>query len=782
MKSVKYAVVRSNVDHLREQFRRRQLDKFFEFDGGRVIYALDNDIITLITAPWRTDNQRFLSDFFDVKSEAARSLAYLFANYFLSGEGNNRYVIIPPAENELEGMWNYVYEMALREKIQLDAGFEKLFDSIGRRGSNIPERELFDLVYRVLNSVHGTGGPLTELSRISTLLESGAVCRMDAYVDVDGVSPFPPSASYPHKDIIDEQNTWLRELNRLRSAGQKSHLAGSDASNNLIDASVMARLHWINKGYKENGIPVRLCFVTSATSLEHIGMQRDFFGESFSRSFLRNPNCFLGEPSFFARAGVNAPDFLGYTGEGHFNRATSIEDWLNVTFPKSGTSKLQFGTRKEEVEVLATIRDAEEQWSRYLVSVASAARIADSEFTEAINTYVRGISHLHVHQIRERFEVLRSRLGEIATDAFSRFGGSSALAGFWSLDPDRVSIKRGIPAVKFDSLREAKNLARELITTQTFLKLQHQMNRGWLNELRLEDNTGYSTFVIFALAFALAGQWATAFTVAKAAVGVATRTRERDPTSRVKGDEAAYLCAVFVRLCARSISDLDECEYWLAEAERRQKMEPIRLSIKERYIDVGMYEDPRFAAERLAIHITERWFAKFGEDGGHPMMEQLSTVKYPILRECQELLGVFRGVDNEPLEYVRRYVKEQVAVNFLQLQMLAKIEESNEDLLEEEVGDILEYLGKQCGRNGLGGENAHDELFCRSKLVGFLYMCGIAIFNSGNARFVNAAARKDFLKSLDDYGASLQLMPYDEARVMFFVRNARIALDKAFRN
>lgn len=778
---ISYTSLRSKVDHLTEQFERRKLDKIFERDGGRVIYALDNDVITLITAPWLTDHQRFLSDFFDIQTEAARSLAYLFASYFLSADGRNRYVIIPPAENELEGMWNYVYERALREKSALDAGFDKLFDSIEKKGNSIAERELFNLVHRALNSVHGTGGPLAELSRISTLLESGAVCRMDAYMDIDGLSPFPPSSSYPQKEIIDAQNKWLRELNRLRPEGRKSHLARSDASSNLIDSAVMARLQWINERYKENGIPTRLCFVTSATSLEHLGMQRDFFGESFSRSFLRNPNCFLGEASFFSRAGVNAPDFLGDAGEGHFNRATSIEDWLNVTFPQTETSKQQFATRKEEVEVVATIRDAEEQWSRYLVSVASSARIADSEFTEAINTYVRGISHLHVHQVRERFELLRSRLGEIATDAFSRFGGSSALAGFWSLDPDRVGIKRGIPAVKFDSLHKAESLARELITTQTFLKLQHRMNRGWLNELRLEDDTGYSTFVIFALAFALAGQWTTAFTVAKAAVGVATRTREREPKSRVKGDEAAYLCAVFARLCASNIEDLDTCEYWLAEAERRQKAEPIRSSIKERYIDVALYEDPRFAAERLAIHLTERWFAKFGKDGGHPMMEELVSVKYPILRECQEQLRVFRGVEDEPLEYVRQYVKEQVAVNFLQLQMLAKVEESKEELLEEEVGQVLKYLEKQCGPNQSAGEEAHDELSCRSKLVAFLYMCGTALFNSRAAGFVDAASRKDFLKRVGDYGASLQLMPYDEKRVMFFVRNARNALDKAFR-
>ena len=278
MKSLSYSALQAQVEELKTQFERRSSDRYFEGQGGRVIYGLDNDVITLITAPWRTAYQKFLNALLDGDDEAPEALAYVFSEFFLSLTGRFSYVIVHPAENELEGMWNHVYIKAENDREELLGGFDFL------QQGDIPtdEKHFFDLVKRTLECVYGKGGAITELRRISRVLELECVRRMDAVLDADGNSPFPKELPEDTKVMKETERRWLDALNRVRPTGGGDRGAEDAPSSNLVDAAVLARVEWTNHKFLSTDSKIRLCLVTGDSHIERVAAQQAFHGASFA--------------------------------------------------------------------------------------------------------------------------------------------------------------------------------------------------------------------------------------------------------------------------------------------------------------------------------------------------------------------------------------------------------------------------------------------------------------------------------------------------------------------
>ena len=226
------------IASLQEQFSRREADLRFLSAGGRIVYGIDNDVITAVTAPWLDDGPNVFGPLFTDFSEASRSFATIFAEYVFTVGPDSPFIIIPPAQNELEGLWNAVYLRAGDSFEQVEERFAKLTQMptdqlVAYVRSN--EAGWFDAIEKAVNTIHGGKSPATELRRITRLSHSGSLRRLEAQLDENGF----PVAAIPsvETDLVFQADVknWNRRLAAIRPNERES---------NDIDASVLALIEY----------------------------------------------------------------------------------------------------------------------------------------------------------------------------------------------------------------------------------------------------------------------------------------------------------------------------------------------------------------------------------------------------------------------------------------------------------------------------------------------------------------------------------------------------------
>jgi hypothetical protein len=779
-----YASLRRRYAALAAQFARRRDDLSFERGGGRLIYALDNDVITIATAPWRNLYQRYLHLLIDKDERALESLSYVLADYFLSHSNQFPYVILRPAERELEGMWNHVYVMArdAHEDWGEDLDRKLMRQSIPAGQS---EKELFDVVERILNAIYGRQGPLTELRRISRVRQSGAIRRMDTVRYPDGRSPFPVETDHDIQTMAALEKVWLTELNQSLSKNASRHAGRSrpnrdlerERRNNLVDAAVLARLQWINQEYARNGEKVRLCLVTGDADIEKVASQEQFQidGKSFADEFIRSPTCVLVDDDFFSKAtnwATTSRHESGTVSDTGEYPAVSIWEWLDVLFPagRGGAQVTEAGTSRSMVE---QANSALAQWARYLKSITDTSRLDNESIESELKDFADYVRTKNEADVRRAAEDLKSRLGAVAQSAMLQFGATGSLAGFWSLGYSGREMERSIPSVRFDGRGKADNLIRQLRHVASFEHLQRSVDKTWLNILNEDDKSGYTTLIVFALAFASANEWPTALTIARGAADMARHVRTTAPPQSIKGDEAAYLCAVFSRLTARDPTELDEAERWLRLADTLQKTPPIRGDIDPANIEE--YLDSRIQCERMAIRLCRRLFSEFTVS---ERSQDILALSWSPDDEYRKNLLQFDRADSEP-EHVQAYVKEQLAVNALQWRLLAMHRNPAPSIGEPDLVRLIGFLHELTRRqdsqgvDGRGFRGTPRETY-------FIYLCAAGIYMPWLSDLTALPNRAFLLTELNRITGPMKepatrVMPYDP-----YVARALVTLTTRF--
>jgi hypothetical protein len=794
----------SDAIELRDQFDRRESDRRIEDSGGIVLYAMDNDVMTSITAPWQVEGRVYLDYFLSSDEEAQISLAYILAEYFLRAhEMRAPFVLLHPTDLELERLWNRVYTKAEEESGLFDDAIAVVSKHL-EKPAGIPAEEQKFLTFlrgliAILSKRHGA---IAELERVVRVRGAHTVIPADCIVY--GGEPVIPEVQDKDFTALEPLcNKWLTELNKERkpaySNGRTSHDLARPRldpdvrwTNNQIDAAVLARVEWINHSYEaeakleaEKDIGARkaakrLCFVTGDQAIGKIAAERKWKPDSVdqknvAQAFVRNPMCFLADAEFFRLANVKAPDFFsnlaskipilhkGVTGSRV--DATSLSDWLNVLFPATLPRAARTVAKTEIAEKFV---EATEKWSTYLKVTAAGARFreADSEFKQRIDRM------LSSNDLLEGLKKLGEQAARAGNNAVTRFGIAGVLAGFWSLDSKR-SLNRAVPAVKFESFGVAREAIQALLNADTFGEAQQILNRGRATEIEGEEPSQYSLFVVFALAFAIANEFRHAKAMARAAFSLAANHDQKngDPKSKtVKGDEAAYLCAVFGRLCANEPRELNACETLLAAAEERQRWEPVRESLRQN----PDYRDVRFRAERLHVKIAERHFREFR--GSDQVMRDQFVAAESLQGLCVQHLDLLGDLSGEKDVVVRAAVEMQVATNFLQLQFLALRGGDESAIMPAEAANAVERL---AGISRTRGKNTNtpDDLHLPTH-VKFVFLSASAVFHPGGAGWDRDSMRKALLEETVKARkelARLKVMPYEISRgeaVMFLVRDA----------
>lgn len=764
-----------DLQDLRSQLSRRLLDKQFEQRGGAVFYAVDNDVLTTVTAPWDTPHQIYLRQLTAGDSEAQESLAYILAEYMFrirSQSPKLPFVILKPGDAELEGVWNRVYRNAQLEDDSIGDELHKVVDLAKNFTGKTPET-LYQLVRKLLECLQHRKGAIAQLHRIVRLQDSGSALPATRVLLNDrALLPQPDERDL--RILKDLESSWLEALNRSRPPGRPGQSLGTGGisdfrdrvrlpTNNDIDAAVMAQVEWINLQFAstEFEYPRRLCFLTGDRHIERIARSR-----RIAMDFIRNPSCFLADEDFFKIAGVPTPDFLARPQDTRLdtkdpaaaaaqpeNSGNSLIEWLSLILPDLGKAQWSRDALLR-LRVDKEIARASAEWGNYLKSAAAGAgfREANVDFQEKV---LRLASTLFNVQDASEFGAtlarLRKQAHEKGNEAMTRFGVSGVMASFLTLDQDEKWPGRNMPAVRMDSWSEATQVIVELMQAESLQAAQYRLIESRVRALREEDGTGYTVFVIYALAFAFAGKWDSALRVSRAALSISSHYVENEASdSRVRGVEAAYLCAVFSRYNAKDPKALDECQAWLDTARERSGASR------------GGPRDVRFDVEELAIRVSGVNFAVFiGQDGD--LRGQLLQYR-PIRDLCQSHLDLLELAANDSSPQVANALQQQLATNFLQLQLLAKLRGTEQDLLPVAARDMLRVL-EAVADLGVDSKQSGVSRRPAAALTRFIFVCASAVFYPPAAGWNLVENRERLLADLSSFGEKLDVMPYDALRV-----------------
>jgi hypothetical protein len=758
---------------LRGQLQRRQRDKEFERTGGETIYAIDNDVLTTATAPWNTHHQAYLRRLVNDDKEARESFAYILAEFLFRGRDPSTHVpfmILSPGDVELEGIWNRVYLEAQREDVALDEGLQQVVELAKKFQGDTPE-ELYLLVRKLLECLQHRSGSIAQLHRVVRLQDSGRV--LPATRALSGNRPlFPEPDERENRVLRRIESDWLAELNRRRPPNQPVSSAARTAysqgrgdrrlTNNEIDAAVLAQVEWINRKFaEEQPEPTRhLCFLTGDLHIERIAQRR-----GVAEAYIRDPSCFLADDNFFSTAGVPTPDFLASPqsrgpegaepalGEARGSSGNSLSEWLSLILPDMNVTERADDMRTRD-QAAGDVKRTSTEWAEYLKSAAAGAgfREADAEFQDRVMKLATTL--LDVGDAREFGNILarlRVQAHEKANEAMTRFGVSGVMASFLTLKETTKWPSRIIPVVRISSWPRAVLAIAELLQARTLHAAQANLVEAQIHKLREEDGTGYTVFIVYALAFAFAGEWESALKVSRAALSISSHYAERPTsTSMVRGVEAAYLCAVFSRYCALDLRALDESKKWLATARSRHEA-----------MGGSSGDDVRFDAEELAIRVTGINFTTFlGRE--NDLLGQLMGF-WSIRELSQRHKDLFERAAADSARDVAIALQQQLATNFLQLQLLAKLHGEDPDVLAADAKDMLAVLAQVAEvKPHLGVARSAGRP--PAALTLFIFICASALFDPPAAGWDVAAKRETLFDQLRDFGRKLRVMPYDAKR------------------
>ena len=292
--------VHQEIAALQEQFSRYDADLDFERGGGRVHYAMDNDVVTCITAPWRSDDDKTFGPLFTDMEDASRAFAVIFSEYVFNSPVERPFLLVPPAHNELEGVWNSAFIKATDDSNAIEHHFSKLLKStkgLGEFSSIRSEADLYSAIEKAVHLIYGGDSSATELRRIARLAQSGSLRRVDSALGNDGFPLIPPLSEEDLPQFKRFSEKWLVRLNGVRPERPGA---------NEVDAEVLGFIQFINERYEVAGEKCRLCLITGDQHIFRLAGALELVdGQTFSRKYLRRPTAFLLDKEFFKRSGAD---------------------------------------------------------------------------------------------------------------------------------------------------------------------------------------------------------------------------------------------------------------------------------------------------------------------------------------------------------------------------------------------------------------------------------------------------------------------------------------------
>ena len=604
--------VKALAKYLRDAAYQRWLMQPYLYDRGykgKIIYAVDNDIIKLFTAPEKI--LRYGRILYDEQEGISIGTNKLLANFifFELIKSRQPLLVIPPLDKELKDIYlaierdaNEFHDQASEElkslRGQLREQTQELLQIKDRKERWDKLGELAPNLYKI---IAGNNTAVEEAEKLSHLLREKRIAS--------------PAVAVNFSDDLQDFKEELNSGNRMNYVLELNHLASHwlrllkkhKSPNTLTtpierDAYALAYLELYNRIL--HGKNCKLIMITGDLAMHKAGMDHalDYSGNrSFADFYLRHPRCYLQENAVFAH----------HSGKNHEQKQIDLLQWLDTFLGKfqlggNYISKIRniADASDDELNPLAEsvieadpciVDDFRDSWHAY------ASGVAAQYYDNINNDYVSRIgkvTHANINNfLRDMGDELQKNITKVSDDFLNTAmeTGSWLLAG--SKEP-RDLRPRNIPPVYFNTLERMQEFVQSL---HAFFQVGDYYSSKYhdkFTSLKKENNGDYMYNMAHALLFATEGVWHVAAILSKRAYYIASNSEEQ----YISGREAVYLHAVALRLSAKRVSDLAEVEKYLKLAADCHK--------KDFANRPGLDAAPiRFEVESIALQMSEKMFS-----------------------------------------------------------------------------------------------------------------------------------------------------------------------------
>lgn len=667
-------------------------DKRFVAAGGKILHAVDTDVITFFAAPaQKSVASRLREGYAHIfpwdDAELSIALGYqLVDRLFYHIEGDHPLLVLPPLEQEIGRVLTGMTFTANKQNRAASRELLEVRDLVGdwhaEADTELLLRRLAEAAPTLLQLLVGRGGTAEEVTRLRRLLREVRVSTLDAALERgDMTEPELVAALRAPSDFRDRirfsdlKGQWFDRLSETKSS-TKSRLLVYD------DAQVLARIEWVNEQL-DHKRSHRLVLITGDAAIFDAAMHYQPLGAGhcFADLYLRHPRAYLGEP------GVLAP-----AEEDRSNRGpteSELVDWLDTLLAAVDVRGTGYrdaldtllrlpddDLRERCAQVLAAqpevLNEFRERWNRHTANLKVAS------LDELIGDLAQQLGKLHddIRSVLARVEeLLKDRVRE-TWDAYFEVATNLGYGLLWQRIAKRGMRARNPPALSYDTFKKARAFVQRVLAARE----QGQWDRSYLDDLgalRSEDPTRYTYFLAFAVLFAAEGIWHVADLLAEKAMDLA----DEGKNPRISGREAAYMRAVARRHSARRIEDLDAVQPMLDEAYRRW-----RIDLQRRpELCAG---EVRFAAEGPALMLTYHMFAHFlgyALPSTVPRLDDVQRQCIDLLADVDTLLGAAQARDenSERLRWIAKSVERKLLTNVFSIALLQT--ERGEEGLDERL-------------------------------------------------------------------------------------------------
>ncbi|MBF0336853.1 MAG: hypothetical protein HQL05_03395 [Nitrospirae bacterium] len=665
---------------LRLRLEPWKIDQKFKSQGGKIFYAVDTDIVKMFSDPSKMS--KYSTVFPGDDKRTREILTWALGRFIFSQltDDNQPLLIIPPHHQELENVFMSIARDALKEKEEIDLSLTIMNKYVEqyRQDNNLDSliSKLKEGSLDLLLFAFGGGkGAIAELSRITDLLRDDCILHVERYAEdrAEGkwVLPMPPD-----DDILKNlAKYWSERLSETKSKLRPRPLL-------LDDAMVMARLGWMNNEMAED--KVRVVLVTGDPALQRAAKYHVDDEHTFADLYIRDPRVFMAS-SDFLRIKNTRKDIKDEKTE----RKDDLIGWLDVFLARYYTDNSDYPKNLKEIEQLKD-KDRKELVQEFIEKAPNcmvnlkrdwkecveltAIKYSFSSEEEQVKSFLKVLEEKGLAQIKEKIELMTSKV-------WLDFWKFASIAGLGSTGMFEVNknIKgklhlRGVPALRL-TVEPFKTMARELCCT-----LRHQdiisPDQKFLfdNMLKIEQS-GYSAFLIHALAFGAKGRWNVCSILSRYALNIADDNEKKSKFPKdhepITGNEACYLLARAIRHTIKTSEKLSTVKKYMEEAKTRK----VRAT--------GEEFDFRYESEFIGIDMTYHFFRIF--------IEEEIPEGIPDLSQCQsKIIGLLENPQiDKGEEYICITVKKQLLV-YLFYALLLRQCKDNEPGIEEEAKKVAE--------------------------------------------------------------------------------------------
>lgn len=738
-------------------------DQEFAIQGGTIFYAVDTDVVKLFSDP--ADKLDYAAIFPDDEEQTRGIMARALGQFiFFRLTKNQPLFVIPPHDYEMDRVFTWIARHAARERKKTAYDWPKLEKHLNeyKLTKNMDallhslKKEPLDLI----RFVYGEGvGYIAELSRINELLKKGRLLHIERYVDRRNGKPW--TLPLLHDETDTEDYDILKRLSKSWFDRLKKEDQGKNDQAIKDDADVMARLEWSNRELELEGGKKRLVLISGALYL-HRGAAKYRWSnnnQTFADLFIRHPKVFLAAPDFLTAQGMNEKELS-------MEPKLSPLRWLDVFLARFETKLLDYDyvTSTSLLKVLALNNEQGIELADKLLEkdpdVIVKLKQKSKQFVDCagveygLSSQRKPLEKIVTIITEDSLKELREKVNRQAIKVLRNFWEVTTVAGFWFaynldldqrqgvLDTKQDLPKRGVPTLRF-TLEPAATRAKILYRT-----LRHEeITQRKVTFNTSEDPSGYTEFLLYALAFGAAGRWNAALALSEFALQIVDSKAGIDEIPKghesITGNEAVYLLAWAIRHDAKTASQLHKARQYLKKAQ------PLKAEA------TGDGTDIRYESESIALNITYHLFRLFSRE--------TIPQNTPTLSQCQEkALELLRKIekDKDEEEEIRIIVKKQVMAYLFCALLLRQFKEK-ETVKEQEMREILEWLPR------FKAILDRTEPCTKTCFTLPVYLVASSLYGSKKKRKRCEQAAKNILNQ--EKVQRCYVMPYDEALYAFFM-------------